>query len=83
MDIDWQGAQQFAKRCRGATFYFAAIKRSRWIAVYAAAGKIAKRALPNEWRKRLRNEPLRRAYDYLIVNDDFDTALSDENIISR
>lgn len=54
LDIDWQAPSKFAKRCRKhAAFLFCRRQRSNWIAVYAAAGKIAKKSLPNEWRKRL------------------------------
>ncbi len=71
MDIDWQGAQQIREKVPESTQHFVAAIRSRWIAVYAAAGKIAK-SLPNEWRKRLEMSHYAE-YDYLIVNDDFDT----------
>ncbi len=64
VDVFWistgRAPSKFAKDAASTQhFYFAAVKIG-WIAVYAAAGKIAKKSLPNEWRKRLRNEPLRR-----------------------
>lgn len=54
LDIDWQGAQQIREKMPQArSIFICRHQRSNWIAVYAAAGKIAKKSLPNEWRKRL------------------------------
>ncbi len=54
LDIDWQGAQQIREKMPQArSIFILPPSKIELIAVYAAAGKIAKKSLPNEWRKRL------------------------------
>lgn len=54
LDIDWQGAQQFARRCRtrGVSLFYRRLKLN-WTAVYAVAIRTAKRSLQSVWRKLL------------------------------
>ena len=75
---------KFARKCliRAVSLFYRRRKMS-WIAACVAAVRTAKRSLQSVWNEAVAEMSHYAEYDYLIVNDDFDAALSDLKTILR
>jgi guanylate kinase len=83
LDIDWQGAQQIRKKMPArAVSLFCRRQKMSWIAACVAAVRTAK-SDRKAYGQAVAEMSHYAEYDYLIVNDDFDTALSDLKTIIR
>ena len=82
LDIDWQGAQQIARKMPGARLiFFLPPSKMNW--TVALRGRAdSEEVIAKRMAQAVAEMSHYAEYDYLIVNDDFDTALSDlKNII--
>lgn len=87
VDVFWistgRAPSKFAKRCRKhAAFYFAAVK-DRIDRRLRGRGQDSEEVIAKRMAQAVAEMSHYAEYDYLIVNDDFDTALSDLKTIIR
>ncbi len=79
LDIDWQSREP---KCLRRSIFILPLSKMNFIADCVVVGKTAMKLLKNACHKVGEIEHFNE-YDYLIVNDDFNTALSDLQSIIR
>lgn len=83
LDIDWQGAQQIRKSMPGArSIFILPPSKDELDRRLRGRGQDSEEVIAKRMARAVAEMSHYAEYDYLIVNDDFDTALSDlKNII--
>lgn len=84
LDIDWQGAQQIRNRMPGArSIFILPPSKDELDRRLRGRGQDSEEVIAKRMAQAVAEMSHYAEYDYLIVNDDFDTALSDLKIIIR
>ena len=84
LDIDWQGAQQVRKRClKLAVFLFCHRLKKSFYRRLRGRGQDSEEVIAKRMSQAVSEMEHFNEYDYLLINDDFNTALADLQSIIR